>query len=305
MTTSLNELKNILLRAEVIGKKNWLHAVNILEKAAEEYPRERTVYLTLGDIYSRHRKFEQAIDSYQKAPTIDPKDEHLLFVIGNCYLSLSDYKMSLYYYDQVSDETPELNYNKALAYAYSGEHELSLHYLKALILQVSDNINVYYFLVEELLRLHKYSESIDYLNDMEKRFGIQRYQQVLKGFVWNFRKIWLKSFMAFKNADDMLPLNNADHLHTYTQAAWQIGQLDKAIELIKRGLDINPRFNILHEDLIRIYLQKKDFPKAEKALHYAMRMLGNNEPLLLMLKDKLQKLIEEDEMQSNNQEPDA
>lgn len=305
MKPDTGELKNILLRAEVIGRKNWLHAVNILERAIDDFPRERSIYLTLGDIYNRHRKFEQAIDSYQKALTIDPKDEHLFFIIGNCYLSLSDYKMALYYYDQVGKETPELNYNKALAYAYNGEHELSLHYLKQLIRLVSDNPNIYYFLIEELLRLRKYSEAVEFLDEMEKRFGEQRYQQILKGFVFSFRKVWLKSFIAFRKADEILALNSPDHLQSYAQSAWQIGQLDKAIIILKRGIAINPKLSGLHEDLIRILIQKRDLTGAAIALKRAMRILGNSNPLLLVLGSKLEKLQNESTNSSPEPRSDA
>ena len=303
MNTLPGELKNILLRAEVIGRKNWLHAVNILEKAAEEYPGESSVYLTLGDVYNRHRMFEQAIDAYQKSLITNPKDEHLLFIIGNCYLSLSDYKMALYYYDQVSGDGPELNYNKALAYAYSGDHEFSIHYLKILIRQISDNANLFYFLVEELLRLHKYGEGLDYLQEMEKRFGIQRYQQILLGFIWSYKKIWLKSYFAFKKADELGPITNPEHLHSFVQSAWQIGQLDKAIELLLRGLEFNPRYGLFYEDLIRIYLQKRDYSNADRALSKAFRMLGNSDPLLLILKDKLHKLQADSEAPPQDDEP--
>jgi len=304
MNATENNIKNILMRAEVLGKKNWLHAVNILEKASDDYPRERSIYLTLGDIYSRHKKFEQAIDSYQKALTIDAGDEHLLFIIGNCYLSLSDYKMALYYYEQVSDDSPELNYNKALAYAYLGDHDLSLHYLKLLIRQVTNNLNIYYFLVEEYLRMHKYNDALEWLDEIEKHFGVQHYQQILKGFVWNFRKVWLKSFMAFKTADEMKPLNNADHLHSYAQAGWQIGQLDKAIEILQRALTIAPYLNTLHEDLIRVYLQKGDFASAQQALLRAMRETDTTNPIMLMLKEKIAKLQAEPKVDTSEHIPD-
>ncbi len=293
MTVNETELKNLIIRAEVLGKKNWLHAVNILEKATDDYPRERAIYLTLGDIYMRHRKFEQAIDSYQKAMTIDPKDEHLHFIIGNCYLSLSDYKMALYYYDQVSSNLPELLYNKALAHAYNGDHELSLHYIKILIKDVKDNANIYYFLVEENLRLHKYNDSLTILNEMEKRFGVQRYEQILKGFVWNFKKVWLKSYMAFKTADEMSPIVNQDHLHTYAMAAKEIGQLTKAVELLKRAVAINPHVSIIHEDLIRFIIELGDIPSAHLALNQAWKYLGKSNPILQILSDKLDRLKEQ------------
>lgn len=302
MNAHESNIKNLLLRAEILGKKNWLQAVNILEKASDDYPRERAIYLTLGDIYSRHKKHEQAIDSYQKALTIDAADEHLLFIIGNCYLSLSDYKMALYYYKQIEEESPELHYNMALAFAYLREHTESLRFLLKLIRQVTGNLNIYYFLVEEYLRLSNYDEALKWLAEIEKRFGAQSYQQVLIGFVWNFRKIWLKAYMAFKKADELKPLTNSDHLHTYSQACWQIGQLDKTIELLQRALTITPYLNVLHEDLIRIYLQKGDFKSARDAFTKALHVSDRNNPILLMLREKINKL--EAEQNSTSTESD-
>jgi tetratricopeptide (TPR) repeat protein len=294
-----------LLRAEVLGKTNWLHAVDILEKASDDYPRERSIYLTLGDLFMRQRKFEQAIGAYQKALTLDAKDEHLMFIMGNCYLSLSDYRMALYYYDQVSLETPELLYNKALVYAYNGEHELSVHNLKLLLRQVIDNHNIHYFLAEELLRLHKYNEALERLEEMEKLFGIQRYQQILKGFVWNFKKIWLKSYMAFKIADDLSPIANPDHLHTYAQACWQIGQLDKGAELLNKAIEANPYISIIHEDLIRIYLQQKNLPAADAALTRALKDVDKTNPILLVLREKLEKMKAEQDIRLLPDGPDG
>jgi tetratricopeptide (TPR) repeat protein len=297
-------VKNLLLRAEVKAKTNWLQAINLLEKATDDYPRERAIYLTLGDIYARNRKFEQAISSYQQALTMDPKDEHLLFIIGNCYLSLSEYQMALVYYAQVGQNTPELNYNRALAYAYSGQHAESLSQLKNLLTIVKDNVNIYYFMVEELLRLQKYDEAMDCLNDVEKRFGVIRHQQILKAFVWNFKKIWLKSYSAFKAADDMEVITNPDHLQSYANAAWQIGQLEKAIEILKRAITINPYMSVLYEDLVRIYIQKGDYQQGKELIKKANIITKSSNPILLMLKDKISRLEVEAEINSVNHPDD-
>lgn len=285
-----NTLKNLLLRAEVVGKKNWLQAVNLLEKATDDYPRERAIYLTQGDIYARHKKFNQAINSYQKALTIDPKDEHLLFIIGNCYLSLNEYRMANVYYEQVSEDSPELHYNQALAFAYSGQHEESLKHLNILITQVKENINIYYFLIEELLRLQKYDEAITWLDEIGKRFGVQRHQQILIGFVYSFRKIWLKSYMAFKKADELDKILNPDHLHSYATAAGQIGQYEKTIELLLRAIQINPYQNIFHEDLVRLYIQQENYAAAREAIKQAKEKLVQLNPVLLLLKEKIDRL---------------
>jgi tetratricopeptide (TPR) repeat protein len=290
MAVKDNNIKNLLMRAEVIAQTNWLQAINLLEKATENYPRERAIYLTLGDVYNRQKKFTQAIESYQKALTIDPKDEHLLFIIGNCNLSLGEYSMALVYYNQVAENTPELLYNKSLCLAYSGQHEESLKHLKELINKVKDNINVYYFLVEELLRLQRFDEALHWLEEVQKRFGILRHQQILKGFVYNFKKVWLRSYYCFKTADELKEIQNPDHLHSYGVAAWQIGQLDKAIDILNKAITINPYISILHEDLIRILIQQESYELARIALGRATNYLSQMNPILLLLKEKLAKL---------------
>ncbi|HOD17076.1 MAG TPA: tetratricopeptide repeat protein [Candidatus Cloacimonadota bacterium] len=294
------EINNILLQAEALVSSNWLHAIHILKKATEDYPRERSLYLTMGDIYMRQRNFEQAIGSYQKALILDPKDEYLKFIMGNCYLSLNDYKMALYYYDQVSFDTPEMYYNKALAYAYDNEHELSIHYLKLLLRQVNDNLNVYYFLVEEMLRLHKYEDAIKQLDEMEKHLGIHQYEQILKGIVWNFKKNWLKSYMAFKTADELSPLIKPDHLQYYAQACYHIGKIDQGIQILEKAITVNPYISILHEELLRLYLQKEDLEAAEKTLNRALVYVDKNNPILLLLKAKIFNLKTEKEIKLHN-----
>jgi tetratricopeptide (TPR) repeat protein len=294
MSDQDKELNNLLLRANTVSHKNWLHAVNILEKASDEYPRERIIYLTLGDIYMKQRKFEQAISSYQKALTIEPDDEHLKFVIGNCYLSLSEYNMALFYYSQVTTSTPELTYNLALAYAYSNQHKESTESLYLLLDEVKDNINIYYFLIEEHLRISEYDEALLVLERIEKKFGVLRHQQILKGFIWTYRKVWIKAYTAFDNADKMQEIINPDHLHSFATASWQLGQLDRAIELLQRAITVNPYISVIHEDLIRICLQQRNYELAKDAIDRAKANLGKSNPILALLEDKVKRMIVED-----------
>jgi len=294
MKNKNTELSNTILRANTISSKNWLQAVNILEKAAEDYPQEAVIYLTLGDIFLRQKQYEQALSSFQKAQLIDPDDEHLKFVIGNCYLSLGEYQMALQKYKEIKIESPELTYNLALVYAYSNQHSESLEQLNKLIETIPENLNLHYFIVEELLRLHKYDEALEWLNKLERQFGIQRYQQILMGFIWTFKKIWLKAFTSFKNADDMYPITNPDHMQSYATACREIGQLDKAIEILKKAIRVNPFVSLLSEELIRIYLHKKDFTAAESVITEAFKNLGKSNPILLLLKEKLDKMVYEE-----------
>lgn len=298
MTIHDIDINNLLLRANTISKTNWLHAVNILKKASEDYPRERIIYLTIGDIYMKHKNFEQAISYYQEALTIDPEDEHLKFVIGNCYLSLNEYNMALFYYSQVTLSTPELTYNLALAFAYSNQHKESVKQLYKLLEDIKDNLNIYYFLIEELLRINKYDDALKILEIIENRFGVQRHQQILKGFIWTFKKIWIKAYTAFNRADLMQTIINPDHLHSYATSCWQLGQLDKAIDLLNRAIGINPYISSLHEDYIRICLQKRDYELAKYALDKAKSSLGTTNPILLLLEEKVKRMIVE-EIQSH------
>jgi len=294
MSQQDTEILNLIMQAEVISKTNWLHAIHLLEQAGDKYPTSIEIYLSMGDVFNRQKRYQEAITSYQKALTISPTDEHLLFIIGGCYLSLGEYRMALVYFDQVQDKSPELYYNQALAYAYLGKHDDCYKNLRLLYKLVPDNLNVCYFLSEELMRLQRFDEALEILDTAERNFGKHAHLMILKAFIWNFKKVWLRTYACFQEADDLVPISNQEYLITFAQAAQKIGLYNKTFTLYNRALEINPYNSVIYEEIIRLSITLEDYQQAQKYLAKAEQNLMHVNSTLELLKGKLNRLSPKD-----------
>jgi len=289
-----NTLNNILIRAESIAKSNWIHAVNILEHAAEEFPEDPRSLISMGDIFSQKRRYDKAIACYQKALTVKPNDDHLMYVIGNCYFAVNEYRMALAYYKQITDQNPEVIYNKALVLAYIGEHKESINLITRLIKLVNDNPFIYFLLVEQLIRINKYDEALGYLLKAEAKLG-KHNLLLLKATVYSHQQYWLKAFVAFTEYEQLTNITNEDHLQAFAICARNIGKFSKSIELLNTAISINPHSYPLYEELTRIYIQIDDLPRARFTINNARKALSQLTPVLKMLNDRITESSRQDQ----------
>lgn len=63
--------------------KKMSAAIKIFELNAQEYPTNATVFETLGEAYRRAGKKKEAIENYEKAVQLDPKNEHAKWILEN------------------------------------------------------------------------------------------------------------------------------------------------------------------------------------------------------------------------------
>jgi D-alanyl-D-alanine-carboxypeptidase/D-alanyl-D-alanine-endopeptidase len=61
--------------------KKMSAAIKILELNAQEYPDNSMVFETLGEYYKRSGKKKEAIEAYEKAVQLDPKNEHAKWLV--------------------------------------------------------------------------------------------------------------------------------------------------------------------------------------------------------------------------------
>lgn len=287
-----SELQNIILRAEVLSGKNWIHAVNLLQDAASEYPDEERVYLSLGDIYAKRLQHEKAISAYQKALALSPENDHLRFVIGNCYFALHEFRMALAYFDKIVDQNPEVLYNRALVLAYTGAHKESIEMIHKTLQYVSDNPFIYFLLIEQLLRTNDYDEALKYLRISEQKIGAHKHLLLLGAVIYSKKGIWIKSYNAFYEYEKISVFTNSDHLHAYGICAWKIGQYPKAINLFQSAIEHSPYVQTYYEDLIRVLIQTGDFSAARKVYHSATTQAQKPSTTMMLLKERLDKAVD-------------
>jgi len=277
------ELQNLILRAEALVKTNWIHAVNLLEKAAEDHPQEKAVMISLGDIYVRRQQHRKAIAEYQKALAIDPTDEQLCFLIGNCFFALHEYRLALSFFDKIKESSADVLYNKSLVLAYLGNHTESIEMIKQTIRIVPDNPFIYFLLIEQLVRTGRFDEALDFIKKGEEKLGKHKHLTLLKAVVYTKLGIWLMAFAAFMDYEKLSSIVHADHFHAYGVCAFKIGQFTKAAELLNKALLLEPGVGVYYEDLMRLYLQQKEYDKAKEIFAMAKQNLRKGSSLLDLL----------------------
>jgi cytochrome c-type biogenesis protein CcmH/NrfG len=72
----LNYVANDLRQA-----KKMKDAIKILELNAQEYPDKATVFEALGEAYKRNGNKKGALENYEKAVQLDPKNEHAKWMV--------------------------------------------------------------------------------------------------------------------------------------------------------------------------------------------------------------------------------
>lgn len=71
-----------------IAEKNWLGAVATLNAYTRAHPQSADGYNLLGYSYRQLQRYNESLDAYQRALTLDPKHRGAHEYIGEAYLAL-------------------------------------------------------------------------------------------------------------------------------------------------------------------------------------------------------------------------
>lgn len=287
MMMNPTELNNLVLRATALLKTNWLHAAHILETAVIDNPDNPVLLQNLGDIYLKRQLYEKALVCYQDALANKPADTYLLFIIGNCYFAMGDYRLANSYFNQIPDPPPEVLYNKALCLSFLGNTQDSIKVILRILNLMSDNPFIYFLLIEQYLRLENYDEALSVINTAELKFGKHIQLLLFSALIHTKKGIWLKAYHAFQQCDKLFPITNSEHLLNYAVAAKKIGMEASAVDILLRAREHDPYISSIHEELIRLQLQTGDWLGAKKSLTIAKKYILRLTPVLKLLQERI------------------
>jgi tetratricopeptide (TPR) repeat protein len=281
------DLQNLLLRAEALMKTNWIHAVQLLTRAVEENPRDARPLIALGDFYQKRQLYQKAVKSYQSALKITPDDNHLKLIIGNTLFAEGEYQQAIVYYDQISNPMGDVRYNKALALAYMGRNRDSIAIMRDLLDMIDNNPFIYFLLIEQLLRIEDYDEARKYIEKAESKIGNHRHLQLLKALTFAHYQNWLFAYNAFFNYGRSGDIVQSEHVLIYADCAVKCGMVQRAIQILEKGLHRDPYAIGMYEELVRLLIQRRQNVKAREYLHQARRYFPLLTPLLQLMQSRL------------------
>ena len=178
-----------------------------LKIASNLYPTSYEVNHQLGLVYSKLKKYYEAIKYYDLANKFnEKKDSSTLNNLGNVYSDLKDYDRAIFCYNQAlkfDGDKSKIYNNLAVAYSDIGDLEKTIYCYEQSLLLNSKNLiirqrYIFYLLYNfETKKLYKqetikYSEEIDYLPNLSKINKLKNFtedRQINLGIVsGDFRK---------------------------------------------------------------------------------------------------------------------
>ncbi|HXM97576.1 MAG TPA: tetratricopeptide repeat protein [Candidatus Dormibacteraeota bacterium] len=222
-------------------------AVTALKKAVDQLPTQSRPRFLLGVAQDRSGDLPGAIESLEGASHLDPRDVDTLARLGTLYLRQKDY------------ERAEIKFRAVLA--IQPKHAGALGGL---------------------------AQSLDAANKPEAEAAYRAYLEVQ--LADDAARARLIHFLMEKKeyAEALAELDKSETAHPATlttlklRADIQISEkkYDDAIATLRRALALNANDSSLHAELHaelgRMYLQKRDFPDAEKELQSALKTDPNN-----------------------------
>lgn len=281
------ELNNLLLRVEVLSRKNWIHAMHLLTEAEEKYPRDPRIPAARGMIYFENHNYKQASKSFQKAFELGSRDTQVLYMLGNSYFVQGEFRLALIHYNQIAIKSVELCYNKALALSNLGRIGESIKTLQDAIQSFPPQIYVYILLADQYIRMNDGEHALKTVLEAEKRLGPNPGLYALKGSIYAKMKNWFQSYVAFRKADSGKIAIFPEHMGLYANAAAMSGFTDESIELFENALTFMPYTETVYEDYCRAMLEDGRLDQAKKIINRARKKLLHLSPALRLMQQRL------------------
>jgi len=234
------------------ASQNYGMAEQVYLEAAKNYPQNPEVLKRLGIIYQTELKFQDSVDSFQKALDIDPKYSEVNFYTGLSYFGLNQYDKAIELFERQLEIDPKYrraHYFEAQAYQSLNRSSDAIRQYEILLKQDPTDKKVLY----QLIRFMK-AETLQAIDQLASLDQNSVYILVLKA-----------------------------------ESSTQEQDYAKAIDLYRQALAQDPNFPGIHFALGEDYYDKVDYPNAEKELRQALQEDPNHPKANYYLADILVK----------------
>ncbi|MCF7913334.1 MAG: tetratricopeptide repeat protein [Candidatus Cloacimonetes bacterium] len=276
----MEEIKKVLVKARHARKINWLKAQKLLSESLKIYPESAELAIELADIYFQQRLYRQAINTCQTA-LLYTDNEELLIIIANCFLSMREYHIANSYFQRVKQESPELLYNQAVSLARTKQFEEAIRIAQKVVDYRIKSPVPYILLAELYYNQKEYHKAISCCNQAQVIAGLSSDVCFLRGMSWLAQQNLLKAYWDFHQGE-IFKIGNSEYYRSYGIVCEGIGKTDKAIELLRKAIDIAPQKPGAYLELIRIYLVHNMLDSAGELLAAARNSLPEDFPLAIM-----------------------
>jgi tetratricopeptide (TPR) repeat protein len=205
-------------------------------------PGDTRPYEGLGALYTRLKRYGDAIANYETGLMIDSVNVEMLNGMGFIYMKLKDTDRSIGYYNRslaVDPEKVETMFAIATVYIESGQPEKALAYLEELIIKKPKNVDVRIKAAEVYTDLKEYNKAIEqYLFLIEQEPDNYNYHLSL-GAIYQWQKKYTAAEEEYLKAKTLAPDKSAP-LFRLADLYISQGKYGAAEDYVKQALAIDP-----------------------------------------------------------------
>jgi tetratricopeptide (TPR) repeat protein len=280
-------LENILQRAQALSKKNWVHAIHILNSAEDEYPNDQRLQIMMADLYFVRLQYSHALTHYLKALSADPGNIKIIAAIASCYLANGEYRLALAYFQRIPNPPEDVLYNTGYTLALLGRHKDCIATMKELLQRIPNHPYVYFVLIEQYYQLGLTDQALHYIKEAEQKAGSQVQTLQLAGLIYSAKELWLPAYYYYQKVEKQGSINNPEHCLRYANAARMIGLTDNAIRILNTAQKRWPYIGEIYTMLLRLLIQEKQMKAAKKVANQAKQHLARLSPIQKILIERV------------------
>ncbi|TBN03886.1 tetratricopeptide repeat protein [Hyunsoonleella flava] len=209
------------------GIENYDRAVQALLKCIALDKSPAVLYFELGKNYMLLKNFGAAEDALKEAVDKAPDNEWYLDELYGYYVSQNDLKNALKTVQQLVSYHPD--YKEGLATLY--------------------------------IKMEKYDEALEILDELDASFGISAARDVIRNRIYKATGRAKEQIENLESRVDNNPKNEANYLALIYRYSEQ-GEKEKAFETAQELLEIKPNSQVVHLALYKFYLDKNNTEEA-------------------------------------------
>ncbi|WP_203256685.1 tetratricopeptide repeat protein [Hyunsoonleella ulvae] len=213
------------------GVENYDRAVEALQKCIDIDKSPAVLYFELGKNYIKLKNFGAAEEALTTAVEKAPDNEWYLDELYGYYVSQNDLKKALKTVQQLVQYHPD--YKQDLATLY--------------------------------VKMEKYDDALEILDDLDASFGISVSRDVLRNRIYKATGRAKEQIKNLKSRVDKNPKNEANYLALIYRYSEQ-GLKEKAFETAQELLKIQPNSQVVHLALYKFYLDRNNTEEAIKSM---------------------------------------
>jgi Flp pilus assembly protein TadD len=307
-----NPLNDLLAEAQAdIDKNKFEDAVAPLQKVIAEEPESAYAHFQLAYVYTALKKMDDACAEYSKTIAIDPKMSEAYTNLGMALLEKKDAAGAVVPLRKAVELLPAQSrprYLLAVALDRAGDHAGAVDAFEAVVHLDPNDVGAVDYLAWDALRAGRASEAetkfrhaleldpkataerkglAESLDAQKKPEAVAAYRDYLELAPNDSQVRSRLVHLLVDQKDSDAALAELDHLEAgkpptieslKLRADVQIAakKWDDSIVTLQKAIALAPNDAQLHGGLGRIYMQKRDYPSAEKELRVALHLDGKN-----------------------------